>query len=114
MTMNESPIDLVSAAKSLLNGTVEKAISDLLLLTQAQIHDGQFSEAKKGLKTLGKLIDSIQGKPFVGQVVQVLDGEYSGCILTFLGTDKLTGKAVCQHSDHIGGLRVQTVTPICA
>ena len=49
-------------------------------------------------------------KPQPGQAVCVESGRYKGCILTYIGKDNLTGKHICQRSEHLGGLRVDSVT----
>lgn len=44
-------------------------------------------------------------------VVIVRGGRYNGCILTYLGRDRL-GAHVCEHSEHCGGLVVPNVEPL--
>ena len=97
-----------------MNGTIEKTIQNLMLEAQSQIFDGKHSQAAKTLKRVNRLLTIIASRPFVGQVVSVVGGDYNGCILTYIGTDELTGKPICQHSDHLGGLRVDRVTPVIA
>ena len=46
-----------------------------------------------------------------GQTVMVAEGKYKGCILTYLRWDWISQKPVCQHSEYLDGLRVESVIP---
>ena len=80
----------------------------------ADLNDRNYKRANRMIKKATKALETLESAAHIGQAVYVNGGKYNGCILTYIGIDKLTGKPICQHSEYPGGLRVPAVTPYIA
>lgn len=88
----------------------QKEYRDAVLQATADLHDRNYKRANRFIKKANTALEELEQVAHIGQAVIVQGGKYNGCILTYIGIDKLTGMPICQHSEYPGGLRVPAVT----